>query len=363
MGDFQGKTHEEVQRKKDTLLKLKEDLICQVCGEFFPGTLVYTCENLHSVCWICHCRDFFCSVCNGRLTDKRNHTIENILSHMPNDVNSGGIESIDFLPKLKELLECPVCLRPFPSLPIYTCENLHGLCQSCRQRAEGKPCPVCRGELTDKRNELAEKILTLALPMMDCKFTNCNFKTHDSANLQEHIENGPHRSVNCGFCNTTMSLSELPKHLETGHRSKKFQMKAFGRCCSHDSCQFRRTNIKRESDMEPYQQLFEVEGSTDTFFSNWINIGDQHKMFWVSYAGDKRKALNYQYTLKVYNQGDSPYPLIFSGTRACVPCDISREEMANIKCGFVLDVHTLKSATCKNHQGKIHYTLIVSKVV
>ena len=169
MGDFQGKTHKDVQRKQDTLLKLKEDLICQMCDEPFPGTLVYTCENLHSICWICHRRELFCSVCNGRLTDKRNHTIEKILSHVTKDVNSGGIESIDFLPKLEELLECPVCLRPFPCLPIYTCENLHGLCQSCHKRSQGKPCPVCRGELTDKRNELAEKILTLALPMMDCK--------------------------------------------------------------------------------------------------------------------------------------------------------------------------------------------------
>ena len=58
-------------------------------------------------------------------------------------------------------LECPVCLETIKDPPVYLCEKGHALCQTCREplKAQNKPCPVCRGKLTDVRNLGLEGIL------------------------------------------------------------------------------------------------------------------------------------------------------------------------------------------------------------
>ena len=58
-------------------------------------------------------------------------------------------------------LECPVCLETIKDPPVYLCEKGHGMCQACREplKAQGKPCPVCRGKLVDTRNLAVENML------------------------------------------------------------------------------------------------------------------------------------------------------------------------------------------------------------
>ena len=55
----------------------------------------------------------------------------------------------------------PVCLQTIKDPPVFLCANGHELCQKCREplKAEGKPCPVCQGELTDVRSRAVEKML------------------------------------------------------------------------------------------------------------------------------------------------------------------------------------------------------------
>ena len=78
-----------------------------------------------------------------------------------------------------EALECPVCLETIKDPPVFICTNGHELCQKCREplKAEGKPCPVCQGELLDVRNRFAEKALD-KLPKTQCKHNRCTNKSH-----------------------------------------------------------------------------------------------------------------------------------------------------------------------------------------
>ena len=55
-------------------------------------------------------------------------------------------------------LECPVCLET-ATIPIYSCQESHIICSSCRPKL--KECPECRVEYPDKdvmkRHRFAEK--------------------------------------------------------------------------------------------------------------------------------------------------------------------------------------------------------------
>ena len=76
---------------------------------------------------------------------------------------------------LKNILECPVCLSPPTSTPIYRCDNGHILCSVCRSKV--KICPECRIELGNLRCLTSEKIVTAMLP----KVTLFDFHTYTFA--------------------------------------------------------------------------------------------------------------------------------------------------------------------------------------
>ena len=60
--------------------------------------------------------------------------------------------------QIREILECPVCLEPPASVPIYTCDDGHILCHCCHQRFTN--CPTCQTKLEDKRCLVSEKIVS-----------------------------------------------------------------------------------------------------------------------------------------------------------------------------------------------------------
>ena len=64
--------------------------------------------------------------------------------------------------RLKDIVECPVCLKtPRYGAPIFQCRNGHLICRECYKRVEST-CPVCRVDLysnTKIRCLSAEKIL------------------------------------------------------------------------------------------------------------------------------------------------------------------------------------------------------------
>ena len=60
--------------------------------------------------------------------------------------------------QIRDILECPVCLEPPASIPIYTCDYGHILCNSCHDRFTN--CPTCQTKLVGKRCLVSEKIVS-----------------------------------------------------------------------------------------------------------------------------------------------------------------------------------------------------------
>ncbi len=59
---------------------------------------------------------------------------------------------------LKEVLECPVCLRIPRSAPVFQCERGHVVCNECHPKLSR--CPVCRLPLGKTRSLISEKVLS-----------------------------------------------------------------------------------------------------------------------------------------------------------------------------------------------------------
>ena len=89
--------------------------------------------------------------------------VPSVLSRLINMASTGQKRKADFAfpDYVVKSLECPVCLETIKDPPVFQCEKGHALCQTCRAplKAQGKPCPVCRGKLVDTRNLAVENML------------------------------------------------------------------------------------------------------------------------------------------------------------------------------------------------------------
>merc|ERR1719282_1642845 len=113
------------------------------------------------------------------------------------DASTDPIELSDNLIKkedIKDLLECPVCLRVPRSSPIYQCARGHVVCSECRPNVT--TCPQCRDPLGNIRSLISEKMLE-KLPSV-CKYTDqgCQ-EEHTQKTILEHEEKCQFRLVNC----------------------------------------------------------------------------------------------------------------------------------------------------------------------
>ena len=118
-----------------------------------------------------------------------------------------------------EKLECPVCLQTIKDPPVFLCTNGHELCHKCREplKIEGKPCPVCQGELLDVRSRFAEKMLE-ELPKNECKHDGCTFSRADTALVKRHEEKECSlRPVNCISCQKQIPLCQIYDHYVNFH--------------------------------------------------------------------------------------------------------------------------------------------------
>ena len=131
--------------------------------------------------------------------------------------HNGGVALPDLIirPDLfAETLECPVCLQTIKDPPVFLCTNGHELCHTCRERhkTEGKPCPVCKGELTDTRARAVERMLE-KLPKTQCKHEGCTFSRADAQVVKSHEEKECRlKPVKCDECRQQIALSQLYDH-------------------------------------------------------------------------------------------------------------------------------------------------------
>ena len=139
-------------------------------------------------------------------------------------ISSNGIEGLDLgnvdSKKILNLLECPVCYD-YITPPIKQCVKGHLVCSSCYQKLTN--CPTCRGELSNERNLILEKIA----PFLKYPCRYYTFGCKESVLLAKkelHERLCPFVVVNCPFhakCPWAGSLNDIEHHIKMKHKIKR----------------------------------------------------------------------------------------------------------------------------------------------
>ena len=58
---------------------------------------------------------------------------------------------------IRDLLECPSCVKTIKSVPVYQCANGHVICKDCIEKLNN--CPICRNDSALRRNLKLENIV------------------------------------------------------------------------------------------------------------------------------------------------------------------------------------------------------------
>jgi len=93
---------------------------------------------------------------------------------------------------------------------------------------------------------------------------------------------------------------------------------------------------------------------------NQVWVDNDYVMVWVSVLGTKEEAGKLEYSLRFYNVRDRDERrknYLFWGTMACVPCDISHEEMKFQRLGCGLSRQLMD----KYGDGKVFYDIKFAK--
>ena len=97
----------------------------------------------------------------------------------------------------------------------------------------------------------------------------------------------------------------------------------------------------RDSDLmcKRLTKSFPMKAGNIPILFNQVWVDNDYVMVWVSVLGTKEEATKLEYSLRFYNLKDRDERrknYLFWGTMACVPCDISHEEMKfqRLGCGL-----------------------------
>ena len=248
--------------------------------------------------------------------------------------------SVSLQDAVAETLECPVCLQTIKDPPVFLCANGHELCQKCREplKAEGKPCPVCQGELIDVRCRAVEMLEKL--PRTECKYEGCTFARSDTQLVKSHEEKECRmKPVKCEVCNQQVALSEIYDHFGTNHNKVPCTIAGLGVESTYHGRWPGATQVplvKVNSDLK--------------FLINRRQYDENITMFWISLCGTQVEAEEYEYTIKIRHpteqREDRKY--LFTGSRDCVSCDVSHEDMKVKGEGLLLNNALLEKAAVEN---------------
>jgi len=260
-----------------------------------------------------------------------------------------------------ETLECPVCLETIRDPPVFLCANGHELCHKCREplKAEDKPCPVCQEELLDVRNRAVEKMLD-KLPKTKCAHEGCTFAKADGQLVKNHEKDCNLRPVKCEGCKKPIALSQLYEHLVVNHQFFPSKLTGFG---VKNECVKQISLAKSPHGLfgPPPYPLWKVDNDL-MFIYNWSHFDSNLTMFWISFSGTQKEAEKYEYTLKILSSADGT-KYHFSGSRKCMSCEVSHEEMKKKGGALFLNKDLLETAGIDNGQFlDIDWSLVIKKM-
>jgi len=248
-------------------------------------------------------------------------------------------------------LECPVCLEPMMEPPIYQCEKGHGMCSTCREtiKAQNKPCPVCRGKLTDARNMVVENILE-QLPKIKCKHEGCTFQKSDGQQVKVHEEECRERPVICAVasCQKPIAMSKLYGHLKTKHGWK---WKPLGYKSLGQESKFEWTS-KKGRGLFPLGKVNDLE-----FIFNRESYGQNIVMFWISLNGSAKEANQFEYTLKLWNKNRTK--ILALKTTECLSTTMSHDNVVREATALLLTQDDLKKA--ETDEKLVKWSVLIEK--
>jgi len=253
-------------------------------------------------------------------------------------------------------LQCPVCLESIQDPPIYLCEKGHPLCQTCRDplKAQEKPCPVCRGKLTDVRNMTVENMLQ-ELPKTKCKNEGCAFQRSNVQLVKSHENKCTERPIKCEICLEPIALSKLVGHLESKHNKACLEYSTMG----VEQWFWTKGKTNKLPKQHPLRKVNDLQ-----FIFNWASYDENVGMFWVSFCGPQKGANEYEYTVKIASSeakkaGRSEF--LASATMKCISCDMSHEEVKRKAAGVLFPEILLDKAREGGVEKRLDWTLTIKK--
>lgn len=232
-------------------------------------------------------------------------------------------KSIQMVDEMKEVLECPVCLKVPRRGNVYQCKRGHSICSGCHPHLT--MCPICRVAMSKSpaRNFAMEKLLSKVTHA--CKFADhgCIFEEAFGP-LESHEQDCEFRLVNCisRVCETKVSLAKLLEHIEEDHKEEEIPSIQNPIV---SNLEVRDANFEASTIWGPKHSKI---GGQHFFIYCWRSVGG-HWHCWVNMIGSKKKCDEYIFTAEVSGQDEMENEGIsFSGP--CVPLDYSKEKVAEL---------------------------------
>ena len=271
---------------------------------------------------------------------------------------------MDFLMKA---LECPVCLDVITDPPIYQCENTqsHSFCSTCHGslRRDEKPCPVCRAQLAGRRSTVLENIVEGFPEKIKCKFDGCDFKKMCGDCFDAHEEECENRYVPCLYCDAKVGLKSIAQHVTNNHpgESGTGEVAFAGFSIPRQDLAVSSHQMKKMQWVYIVGQLpWSIPYDIPAFLFNLNSENNAPTIIWISCITPKKSlAKNYKYTFQLKN---SEGKFLLEGTRLCVPCDLSHDEVRELGCHLVLDKETIADAKAGGRDDKLEVTITISEV-
>jgi len=254
--------------------------------------------------------------------------------------------------ELKDLLECPVCLRVPRGSPIYQCARGHVVCGVCRPNVT--TCPQCRDVLGNIRSLVSEKMLE-KLPTT-CKFNDHGCQVELMRNqLSEHERTCSYREVNCVdlACQQKVAMSRLLTHLENDHETEDFVRVEGDTYRSH----FIVNEDDFTKDIMWISDQLHYDGSY--FYRECCRSNEGLWYIWVYLLGvDSSHSKNSQYTCTIsIHSGDGEEELSYRSRPLSL--DHTKEDIARSGRGLVFTDTTARLFWKSN---KVRYSVSIQKL-
>jgi len=189
------------------------------------------------------------------------------------------------------------------------------------------------------------------LPKIKCRYEDCQFKRADIDVVHQHETECLYKLVECSYCKEGIPLSRISDHLDLTHIKKPLTLANLGIEKGFES-----TNSGLHDLQHP------LKCNDLTFFINREHYNDELVMFWISFCGDQNEAEEYEYTIKIESSADKKAGrtnYLFSGTRKCVSCDVSHEDMKKKKEAVFINKELLIKAAEGHDEKKLGYYLVI----